>query len=381
MKKSKKIIILKNIPSPYRNKLFNMMQEIFPEYQLSFEVWYLAKSESNRHWIIDENDFKYKHKYLKGFHPKIGNMFAHINLSLIPALLTSKYDTIIIGGYGAPSLMMAPIFIRKNVKKILWSETNDLSTTKIKGLSQKLKKQIVNFYDAFLVPGERACKFVLNFTKGPKEIINLPNLIDQSKYTTEIDKLRINRKILRESWIENPNDQIWICPAQLEKKKGLLEFLPSLKNIKNVHLLIAGEGSLKDEILHLIQQYQLRVTLVGFQQQNEMLKFYAMADVFILPSISDPSPLSVIEAIAAGLPILISNRVGNFPEVYSNENGWEYDVFANITEREKLVEVIARKSNEDLFNIGLKSRATFYKNFDAVKFIRNFADSLTHNQN
>lgn len=57
-----------------------------------------------------------------------------------------------------------------------------------------------------------------------------------------------------------------------------------------------------------------------------MIALYAMSDVFLLPSLSDPNPLSCIEALWAGLPMLISCHCGNYPEVVRlGENGYVFD--------------------------------------------------------
>ena len=77
--------------------------------------------------------------------------------------------------------------------------------------------------------------------------------------------------------------------------------------------------------------------LLGYKEQEEIIKLYALADCFLLPSISDPNPLTVIEALWSGLPLLLSSNVGNYPETIKiGENGF---VFKH-NGKEKAVELI-----------------------------------------
>ncbi len=65
------------------------------------------------------------------------------------------------------------------------------------------------------------------------------------------------------------------------------------------------------------------VILLGQQTQEQMCDLYALSDGFALPSYSEPNPLSVIEALWAALPLVLSDRVGNHRETLaSHRNGW-----------------------------------------------------------
>lgn len=373
-----KLIYITNIPAPYRNKRFNLMQEIFPKYGIDFEVAYMAKTEPNRNWKIHPSDFKYSYHIFKGIHPKVGNMFAHFNLGFLLNLLKKQYNIAIVGGMGCPSHWLSPFFLSKSTFKVLSVESNLDSTIHKKGLGFKLKKLLTSKYNAYQITGYRAKKYLefINPAVTQKPFITLPNIIDETVFIGKIDILRKDRENIRKSLGVLPTEQMWICPARLEKVKGLHIFLPSLQHIKNIKLFIAGTGSLKEELDNLIKQLQLPVTLVGFKTEDELLNFYAAADLFVLPSLSDPSPLSPIEAIAAKLPILVSNRIGNYEDVLvENENGWGFDLYDSTTIQSKLNK-IAKLSPSALNEIGDKSRARYLEVFDTEKCIKSYAQQL-----
>ncbi len=72
----------------------------------------------------------------------------------------------------------------------------------------------------------------------------------------------------------------------------------------------------------------MNVFIPGFKQKDEIPKFFAVSDVLILPSISEPWGLVVNEAMAAGLPVLVSRKCGCYPDIVKdNENGFSFDPF------------------------------------------------------
>jgi glycosyltransferase involved in cell wall biosynthesis len=90
----------------------------------------------------------------------------------------------------------------------------------------------------------------------------------------------------------------------------------------SAHLLLVGEGSLRDEIEHRVEAFGLRhrVTFAGRRSDVAAVMVSAM-DAFVLPSLFEGLPLVAIEAQAAGLPCLVSDTV-------SPESGIVDDLFA-----------------------------------------------------
>ena len=59
---------------------------------------------------------------------------------------------------------------------------------------------------------------------------------------------------------------------------------------------------------------------MGYKNQDEVIELYAACDFFLMPSLSDANPLTCVEALWAGKPLLVSNHVGNYPEAISEGN-------------------------------------------------------------
>ena len=103
---------------------------------------------------------------------------------------------------------------------------------------------------------------------------------------------------------------------------------------------------LKEEIERYASANHIDVRLTGFLNQDQVTDYLALADWFLLPSLSDPNPLSVIEAMWAGLPLACSKYVGNNPETLTDGvNGFLFDTLDKGEMEETLKKI--KEADED----------------------------------
>ena len=91
-------------------------------------------------------------------------------------------------------------------------------------------------------------------------------------------------------------------------------------------LVVLGDGPLKADLCRLISDLRLNehVHLPGFKPYDELPVYYALANAFVHASTTEQWGLVVNEAIASGLPVIVSNRCGCAPELV-NGNGFTFD--------------------------------------------------------
>jgi len=115
---------------------------------------------------------------------------------------------------------------------------------------------------------------------------------------------------------------IFTCVGRLEPQKNPLMMVEAFAKLDDprAHLVMLGEGGLRDELLAYIRKRRLdRVHLLG--KRSEVRECLAASDVFVLSSNWEGNPLAVMEAMAAGLPV-IGTRAGGVPElVESGKHG------------------------------------------------------------
>jgi glycosyltransferase involved in cell wall biosynthesis len=113
--------------------------------------------------------------------------------------------------------------------------------------------------------------------------------------------------------------------ARLDLQKGFEYLLRAVRELSNafssLKLVIVGEGPDRKAIEDMIRQYSLQSNVILAGQQSDMPGVYATIDIFVLPSLNEGLPMTVLEAMAASKPV-IATRVGAIPSVIKDgENG------------------------------------------------------------
>lgn len=113
--------------------------------------------------------------------------------------------------------------------------------------------------------------------------------------------------------------------ARLDLQKGFEYLLRAIRELCNTFhafkVVIVGEGPDRKAIEDLIQEYGLQSNVVLAGQQSDMPGVYAAMDIFVLPSLNEGLPMTILEAMAASRPVIATN-VGAIPSVIKDgENG------------------------------------------------------------
>jgi len=113
--------------------------------------------------------------------------------------------------------------------------------------------------------------------------------------------------------------------ARLDLQKGFEYLLRATRELcqmfPGLKMVIVGEGPDRDAIEEMIEQYGLRSNVILAGQQSNMPGVYAAMDIFVLPSLNEGLPMTILEAMAASKPV-IATRVGAIPSVIKDgENG------------------------------------------------------------
>jgi len=383
------IILVTNIPTPYRIDLFKEMQnQINTKFNMDFQVWFMSDTEPTRHWKIDKTSLKFNNKFFKGLHPTIKGIPYHLNIGMLLELNKIRPKYLIVGGaWVFPSTILIAYlkrFLFPTTKMIFWSEAHLVNKNSENKLLKSIKTSIFSKFDGFIVPGAKALQYVKNYSKNNKKVLVLPNTVDERKFHYKVKELRSNRREqIRESLGVKNSELLLILPARLIEVKGIIPFLKALREsetLSNFKLFIAGDGVLKDSIESEIKNgLEKIVYLMGHVDEMKMLELYAAADIFVLPSIYDASPLTVVEALWAGLPLLLSTGVGNNEEALINEeNGWLFDI-KNKNDTIRVIEKALSTDKEILKTYGRKSEEISFCNFDKETQVEKLLNKLINN--
>ncbi|MBO5031545.1 MAG: glycosyltransferase family 4 protein [Lachnospiraceae bacterium] len=113
--------------------------------------------------------------------------------------------------------------------------------------------------------------------------------------------------------------------SRLIERKGLQYIIPQLNDIQNhvdkkIKLLIVGDGPYRETLEQLAEENHVQklVQFVGQKDKSEIVPYYQDADLFILPSAREGMPNVVLEAMACGLPIIMTPCEGSKELVEDN---------------------------------------------------------------
>ena len=117
--------------------------------------------------------------------------------------------------------------------------------------------------------------------------------------------------------------RIVLSIGRLSKEKAHADLIEAIALLQsrsaaatNVHLVLVGDGYEREALVALARRLRVEITLTG--QVHNVRPYFALADVFVLPSHSEGSPNVLIEAMATGIPI-ISTAVGGVADILDNE--------------------------------------------------------------
>lgn len=325
-------IVVHNIPSPYRLHLFRVLAERLGSRGHQLHVHFMAAGHSDRpHWHADEKDFGFASTTWRDVGPEIRGKRWHLNPGLIAAVLRAGASHVMIGGpwdsLTGFLVSLAPV----SAKKIAWIEGNTKTPGIVSGVQGRTKRRLLSRCDFLAVPGEEGrsyAQLICGERAAPRTVI-LPNLVDEARFrgrrSEPVEAVRARYGLRSDA-------RLALWNARLIPEKGVIEFLSTIEaaDLNGWQILLLGQGPLEPRIRELISaRYPPEaVRLLPYVPYETMPAIYAAADLMLLPSLHDPNPLSIVEALHASLPLLVSDRIGNFPEALEESaNGWSFSPF------------------------------------------------------
>jgi len=141
----------------------------------------------------------------------------------------------------------------------------------------------------------------------------------------------------REKHHINKVDKIVLFLGRMTMQKGPDYFLKMakkvLEKVKKVKFVMAGDGDMMQQIINMSVNLGIdkHILFAGFLTGNEIKRAYSMADLYVMPSVSEPFGIAPLEAISYGSPVLISKQSG-VSEVIKNAlrvDFWDVNEMAN----------------------------------------------------
>jgi glycosyltransferase involved in cell wall biosynthesis len=267
------------------------------------------------------------------------------------ALEQASPDVVAVNGWNNfGSLAAADCCVRLRTPMLVMSESAREDEPR-SWWKEAIKKQIVDLYSAALVGGQRHAEYLVELGIPRDRIFIGYDVVDNAYFARRA--LEIRNSHLRRGYGGQAAFEIrkkyalpenyFLASARFIEKKNLPRLISAYAEYRQLcrasvsdaersagytpwDLVLLGDGPLRETLNSQLSTLNLHpnVHLPGFKQYDELPVYYALAKAFVHASTTEQWGLVVNEAIASGLPVIVSERCGCVPELV-NGNGFTFN--------------------------------------------------------
>jgi 1,2-diacylglycerol 3-alpha-glucosyltransferase len=264
---------------------------------------------------------------------------------------------ILVPGYASLPAVCAAVWGRTHgAETILMSESN--YEDRPRGvLPELLKRALVTLlFDGGIVGGTRATSYLKRLGIPEEKIASGYDVVDNDYYASEAERCRTETG-------QSGKPPYFLFVGRLATEKNIPTLLQAHAQYLEFGgawpLVVVGDGPLREPLQEQAKVHLRngKVIFVGHKYIQELPEYYAFAGCLVLPSTREPWGLVVNEAMASGLPVIVSSRCGCADDLVDHgSNGFIVDP-ENVSEIVAALECVSRMSEEGRMRMASRSRA------------------------
>lgn len=310
-----RILFVTNLPSPYRVDFFNELGRL-----AELTVCYERERASDRAKNWKGGQAVHFQEVFSG-NQEVGAGLS-IGFGLIKEARKRRFDFFIISGYASPAVMLLIVYCKlKNIPYCV--ESDGGFNKKDKAWLYLLKRFLLRKARLHFTTCDEHMNYLMSLGISAKKIIKYPftSLLEKDILP---DVLTPEQKRLHRRQLHMKEQYIVISVGQFIHRKGYDVLLQAACNIdKNIGIYIIGGTPTKEYLAYKQENNLEHVHFVDFMPKNELKTWYYAADAFVLPTREDIWGLVINEAMAAGLPVVTTDRcIAGLELVEEGQNGY-----------------------------------------------------------
>jgi 1,2-diacylglycerol 3-alpha-glucosyltransferase len=230
------------------------------------------------------------------------------------------------------SLIAANCCVRRGIPMLVMSESARQDEPRISS-KEAIKRRMVGLYSAALVGGQHHVEYLVDLGMPRERIFTGYDVVDTEYFRRRTAEIRNSKFEIRNN-LGLP-ENYFVASARFIEKKNLPRLISAYAEYRQKSqaggnttwdLVLLGDGPLRETLNSQLSILNLNahVHLPGFKSYDELPVYYALANALVHASTSEQWGLVVNEAIASGLPVIVSERCGCVPELV-NGNGFTFD--------------------------------------------------------
>ena len=333
----KKVVLITNIPNPYRVPLFNELSKQLKIENTHLKIIFATKTYKRRLFQLNENDFLFDYSYLNNEAITVGNNSENSYFTykgLFDQLKNEKPDTIIVSGFSSATVKVFLYSFFNRVPYIIWNGSIAKKGRKDSFIRTLQRRFLAYFASAFVAYGTKAKSYLTSMGASEEKVFIATNTVDTSFFEKETEK---QREMLVD---DNIHHFIYLGYLVPRKNVGqLIEIANILKmQRKDFCIDIIGDGESKKALESMVKEFQLsdQIKFHGFKQKDELPPYFAKAKALLFQTDFDIWGLVLNESMAARVPCLSSVNAGASEDlIVDGENGYivDYQNKADIIEK------------------------------------------------
>lgn len=281
----------------------------------------------------------YEHRFIRNFASKRRreSFTGLINPGLISALRRGQYDAVlVILGWGSLSAWITyGACLISGIPFLIYGDSSFIPRgSGMKGrIRERLLRALFKRAAGFMVVGTFNADYYRHYGADPARFFFTPWAIDNDRFERGSALTKDERDKLRAEHGIGPGQVALLFSGKLIARKNpvhVLQALESMRHRERAVVLYLGDGEQREMLQEYARARRLdNVRFLGFVNQSVLPRMYAMSDVFVFPSSFDPRGTVTNEAMACGLPVIVSDMVGVYGPgdiVREGENGYVYPV-------------------------------------------------------
>jgi len=310
--RSDRILLITNIPTPYRIPLFNELKEQLEKKGLGLKVIFGALGYSRRKWTVDMSQCKFEYEVLpsKNLYYSDPEKSSFTYSGLYGVISKENPSIIITNGFSIATMKLWLRWWFLRTPYIIWSGAIVNKGRSDSFLLRRIQRRILI---------KRAVGFIVYGTKAKEYLISLGAAADKIQIginTTNTEFYRSETKRIRDNMKDETKRKHLLCVGHISKRKRVDELFHVVKSLsirrQDFVLQLVGSGPEMKNLKNLADDLHITnlVSFEGFKQKEEILRYLAVADCFLFPSEYDIWGLVLVEAMSAGLPCIASIHAG-----------------------------------------------------------------------
>lgn len=330
-----KVLVFHPALAPYRVDFFNALNDEF-DAAFYFNLPNVADQKFDQEMLTKKCNFKLN--FIQNGFEFFGRSF---RFGIIGILQKEKPDIILCSEYGPVTIIVVLYKIFSRKKNILYTISDDSIGNSIdrKGLRAFLRDKISAKCTGVIFPSNEVCNWFKSNISNKIKVLELPIIHNDKVFRAE---LAISLEVANRN-ISNYNlkgKKLILFVGRLVEVKNLSLLIHAVKTLKSSDwtLVIVGDGILKEELTKLTLSLNIldKIHFVGRKEGVELISWYSLANIFVLPSVYEPFGAVVNEALLGGCKVLCSKLAGASSLINEN-NGALFNPY-NKNELVKLLE-------------------------------------------